>query len=75
MKSTRAKTNKYTTHVCARCGHTFRDLTIRECPHPAVKNTLGDYICYWCCKKCKHHKTMKYCGAIGCELYNHDKQN
>jgi hypothetical protein len=67
--------NKYTTHVCARCGRTYRDFTIRECPHPAVRDRLGLFVCYYCCKKCKHHTTMQYCGAIGCDYKNDDTKN
>ena len=67
------KLNKYTTHVCARCGRTFQDLTIRECHDPAVNRILGKYICFYCCKKCSHHTKTPFCDAIGCDYT--DKQN
>ena len=53
--------------VCARCHRPFT--AIRKCPHEAVQRTLGPYICFYCCKKCKHHTTVPMCGAIGCELW------
>ena len=67
--------NKYTTHVCARCRRTFGDLKIRRCYNHAVNRALGEYICYYCCKRCKFHTKTPYCGAIGCDYKNHDTKN
>lgn len=52
--------------LCARCHIPFA--AIRKCPDEAVNRILGEYICIYCCRKCKHHTTVHYCGAIGCEL-------
>ncbi len=59
--------------VCARCKRPFS--SIRKCPNEAVQRKLGDYICYYCCKQCKHHTTIPMCGAIGCELWRKEDNN
>ena len=59
--------------TCARCKRTFGDMQIRRCFNEAVNRTLGDHICYYCCRQCKFHVKHPLCGAVGCE-YN-DKRN
>ena len=42
--------------VCGNCGMSFNGpQMIQKCPHPIVNKELGEYICYCCCKKCKHN--------------------
>lgn len=53
--------------ICARCRQPRRELTIRKCPNEAVNRVLGEYICYYCCKRCRFHATTPLCGAIGCD--------
>ena len=59
--------------ICARCHRPFS--CIRKCPNEAVNRLLGEYICYYCCRECKHHTTVPMCGAIGCELLKKEDDN
>lgn len=61
--------------MCARCRRSFRELQIRRCHNPTVNRVLGEYICFYCCKRCKHHTTTKYCDAIGCDYKPNDTKN
>lgn len=41
---------------CGRCQNVYNAFPmIRKCPHPAVNKKYGEYICYFCCKRCKHN--------------------
>lgn len=62
-----AAKDKFSVVVCDRCRRAFRDSIVRHCPDKAVNKYLGEHICIYCCKRCKHHTTVPYCGAIGCE--------
>ena len=62
-----ATKNDFSVVVCSRCGHAFRDSIVRRCHDKAVNKYLGEYICIYCCKKCKHHTTHPLCDAIGCK--------
>jgi len=53
---------------CDRCKRTFRSISVAHCRHPTVNQHIGNHICIYCCMKCKHHKKMPNCGAIGCNL-------
>lgn len=52
---------------CARCRRPSASL--RKCTHDAVNRAFGSDICFYCCRECKHHTTVPFCGAIGCELW------
>ncbi len=56
--------------TCARCRRAFGDMQIRKCPNETVNQVLGEYICYFCCKRCHFHTEEPFCGAIGCG-YHH----
>ena len=53
--------------MCARCKRTLRSSVIQRCHDEAVNKYLGEYICIYCCKKCKHHTKHPLCDAIGCK--------
>ena len=55
---------------CARCNRPA--FSLRECPHEGVNKAFGNLICFYCCRQCKHHTTVPFCGAIGCELWKKD---
>lgn len=41
---------------CGKCNNKYiGQPMIRKCPHPTVNAQLGKYVCYFCCKKCKHN--------------------
>ena len=40
-------------YKCGKCHNEFYELQIRKCPHEAVNRQYGNYICVYCCKKCK----------------------
>lgn len=54
------------TKLCDRCRKTFAETLVRDCPNEAVRRLVGKQICYYCCRKCKHHEKHPLCGAIGC---------
>ena len=41
---------------CEKCTHEYGTGQIRKCPHPSVQKNYGEYICVYCCKKCKFSK-------------------
>lgn len=55
---------------CYKCGYDFYPSCVGQCPHPVVNKRYGETICIYCCRKCRHHTTMKYCGAVGCSYKN-----
>lgn len=61
------KTNDYFT-TCDRCKRTYHSISVARCRHPTVNQHIGEHICVYCCMKCKHHKKIPNCGAIGCNL-------
>lgn len=43
-------------YKCGKCDNEFEGYPIiRRCPHPVVNEKLGKYVCYFCCKKCRHN--------------------
>lgn len=53
---------------CDKCGRYWADCLVRECPHPKVRELIGEQMCLYCCRKCKHAVKLPY-GALGCELF------
>ena len=49
-----AKQTDRKTAVCGRCKYEFYTRNMKRCPHPAVQKRCGEWICYYCCRKCKH---------------------
>lgn len=54
------------TRVCSRCGREWREDMLRACPHPKVQEVFGEYICWYCCKHCKHRIPVKYYDGLKC---------
>lgn len=53
---------------CDRCKREYRTISVSTCPHPKVNQYLGNHICVYCCKRCKHHIDVPWalkCGYIG----------
>ncbi len=42
------------TAVCGHCKHEFYTSNMKRCPHPVVQKACGPWICYYCCRKCRH---------------------
>lgn len=52
---------------CVRCQREYFDGMIARCGHPAVRKAYGgNNICYYCCKRCKHHERVELIGGIKC---------
>lgn len=52
--------------LCDKCHHSYRECSVRKCPHPAVQRHYGENICVSCCKGCKFAVKTPFCGALGC---------
>ena len=63
-----ATKNKDSFIMCDRCKRLFNSYSVANCNHTAVNQHFGNHICMYCCMKCKHHKKIPNCGAIGCNL-------
>ena len=61
-------------------GYQFRESTMRECPHPAVRKNYASAIghCYvspWTCRtKCRYAVTYRMHGGVSCG-YEKEKKN
>lgn len=40
---------------CDKCYDWYYGSNVRKCPHPAVRQRIGENICGYCCMKCKFH--------------------
>ncbi len=52
---------------CSKCGVLFDGLLTARCPHPAVQRVYGEYICLYCCRKCKHGAVPKNIYGVYCQ--------
>lgn len=40
---------------CSKCKRTYNSCSVQKCPHEAVNSKVGQNICMYCCRKCKHN--------------------
>lgn len=52
--------------TCSKCSRPYEDYSVRHCKHRAVNKAYGEYICVYCCRKCKYNE-FEY-GGQKCRL-------
>ena len=63
-------TPKYKPLKCAVTGLSFASVSMRECPHEAVRRAYGGggavNVSIWVCKRCKYGEKSKFDGGVKC---------